>query len=183
VAQEFQSPLTPDPWSQHQSLLPWPTRATKDTSDWLRIAKAGPGPARGLLPLCAGTCPPPPVCRPPGLDYSDAPPPPPEQMTAGTKILMSIKSVGPPSHPVFTGAFGQWWRLAKPASGGDWPLVKPPPMPKSSTPPAFTAQMHRRLVAQACGHDAAGGACRCGQCEDSWFASGWTCPKPGVFSV
>ena len=51
------------------------------------------------------------------------------------------------------------------------------------TPLVFTAQMHRRLVAQACGHDAAGGACRCGKCEDSWFASGWTCPKPGVFSV
>ena len=127
VAQEFQSPLTPDPWSQQPSPLPWPTRATKDTSDWLRIAEAaGPGPARGLLPLRAGTCPPPPVRPPP---------------------------------------------------------VCPRPMTKSSTPPVFTAQMHRRLVAQACGQDAAGGAplqgkasCRCGQCEDSWFASGWTCP-------
>ena len=40
----------------------------------------------------------------------------------------------------------------------------------SSTPPAFTAQMQ----------DAAGGACRCGQCEDSWFAAGWTCPRWNV---
>ena len=196
VAQEFQSPLTPDPWSQHRPLLPWPTRATKDTSEWLRIAEAGLPVARGLLPLCAGTCPPPPVCRPPGLEYPDAPPPPPEQMTAGTKNLMSLKCVGPPSQPVFTASCGQWWRLAKPASGGDWPLVKPPPMTRSpnirpfvypsvqltvrSTPPAITAQMHRWLVAQACGQDAAGGACRCGQCEDSWFATGWTCPRWNV---
>ena len=167
VAQEFQSPLTPDPWSQHRPLLPWPTRATKDTSEWLRIAEAGLPVARGLLPLCAGTCPPPPVCRPPGLEYPDFQNPPYEQMTAEQK-QMSLKCVGPPSQPVFTGSCGQWWRRAKPASGGDWPLVKPPPMTKSpsirplnfvypsvqptvrSTPPAFLPQNYRQLVAQAC---------------------------------
>jgi hypothetical protein len=177
VALEFQWPLTPDPWSQHQSLLPWPTRATKDTTDWLRIATPGPGPARGLLPLCAGTCPPPPVCRPPGLNYSDAPPPPPAQTTAGDKETAitrwnrfhTVMTVEPPSHPVFTGPCGQWWRLAKAAG------VKSPPLTKSSTPPVLTAMMQWQ--------DAAGGAqlqgkasCRCGQCELSWFASGWTCP-------
>ena len=169
-------------WS-YQAALHWPSRATTDTSDWLRIVRAaGPGPARGLLPLCAGTCPPPPVCRPPALDYPDAPPPPPEQMTAGTKRQMSLKCVGPPSQPVFTGLCGKWW-LPDKAAG-----VKSdsPPLTKSSTPPVFTPHMHRQLVAQACGpQDAAGGAqlqgkasCRCGQCEHSWFASGWTCPPP-----
>ena len=185
VTQEIQSPVTPDSVSQQPSPVPWPTRATKDASEWLRIVKAGSAAAAEAAAAGAGTCPPSPVRPPPGLNQ----PPSHGQMTEGTKMMMSSKWVDvgyglPPPHGVFTGP--QCWQLSRPAKRGSWALVEPgPPLTKSSTPPVlvFTPQMHRVLVAQACGWDAAGGAllqgyapCRCGQCEVSWFASGWTCP-------